>query len=51
MKEILVGQIHGHSSPKILLLCYYMSLLLTARELWCMNQERLELRWGSTAYQ
>jgi hypothetical protein len=32
-------------------LCYWMSLLVSARELWWMNQEWLELRWGHTVNQ
>jgi hypothetical protein len=36
---------------KFLLLRYYMSLLVISRELWWMNQERLELSWGRTVDQ
>jgi hypothetical protein len=31
---------------KFSLLRYYASLLITARELWCVNQKCLEFRWG-----
>jgi hypothetical protein len=37
-KDILVGQIHGHVSPSFS--CFTtMCLLVTARELWWVNQE------------
>jgi hypothetical protein len=32
---------------KFLLIRYYASLLAFSRELWCMNQECFEHRWGT----
>jgi hypothetical protein len=46
-KEIIVGKIHGRFS-KFLLFLYQVCLLVTARELWLVNQEVLVLIWGST---
>jgi hypothetical protein len=37
-------------SRQVLLLRYLASLMVTARELWWMNRELLELKWG-TAFQ
>jgi hypothetical protein len=34
-------------SPKFSLLCYKVSVVVTARELWWMSQEGLDLRWGT----
>jgi hypothetical protein len=44
MKEILVGQIHGHFSQSF---SYFVTrcLLVTARELWLVKQEWVELTW------
>jgi hypothetical protein len=41
VKEILVGQIQGEFLGQFSLLCYYVSLLVTARELWWVEQERI----------
>jgi hypothetical protein len=48
MKEIIVGKFFPIFLAKFLLLCYYVSLLITARELWWVNKEILELTQGST---
>jgi hypothetical protein len=47
MKEILVVKIHEHFSPSFPV-CYWVSVLVTARVLWWVTQELFELRWGST---
>jgi hypothetical protein len=47
-EEIFVGKINGHLLSSIS--CFAarcLSLLVTAREFWWVNQELLELRWGS----
>jgi hypothetical protein len=47
-ERYFAGKIKGHFSPSLSLLRYQKSLLVLSRELWWMNQEWLELRWGST---
>jgi hypothetical protein len=49
--KYFVGKIRRPFLAKYFLLRYYMSLLVTASEVWCMSQERLELRWGRTVDQ
>jgi hypothetical protein len=50
IKEILTGKIHGHVFPSFS--CFATRcLLITMGELWWMNQEWLELKWGSTVDQ
>jgi hypothetical protein len=51
MKEILRRQNSRKFLAKFLLLRYQMSLLVIAGELWLMNREGLELRYGRTVDQ
>jgi hypothetical protein len=47
VREILRRQNSPPFLAKFFLLRYHVSLLVTARELWWMNQEWLERRWGT----
>jgi hypothetical protein len=51
MKEILRRQNYTDIPLQVSLLRYYVPLLVIARELWWMNQEWLDLRWGSAVDQ
>jgi hypothetical protein len=44
MKEIFVGKIQRIFLAKFLPLCYYISLPIIVRDLWCMNEEWLQWR-------
>jgi hypothetical protein len=50
VKRYLVGKIHQFLA-KFLLLRYWVPLLVTARKLWWMSEELLELGQGNTTDQ
>jgi hypothetical protein len=46
MTEIFAGIINAHLSPSLSLLRCKVFLLVFVSDLWWLNQEWLELRWG-----